>query len=244
MLWCGRLISGEGVRYDPARVDALATLPLPATVADLQYFVCATNWLHDSLPDYARVIAPLQDKLNAERSRIGRRNRNALNVATTWSDKERVEYNAVVALVADSALMTFPDADAELLLFTDASATGYGIVVTQVRDWDDSLPVDKQHHELVICKGGTFKKNELNWSVVEKKAFPIIKACQDLEYLLLRPKGFRLFCDHANLAYIYAPDVELKKHVRDRLQRWAMRLCGVHYTIEHISGEMNVWADR
>lgn len=53
MLWCGRLNSGEGVRHDPARVDALANLPLPATVADLQYFVCATNWLHDSLPDYA-----------------------------------------------------------------------------------------------------------------------------------------------------------------------------------------------
>ncbi|POM76484.1 Hypothetical protein PHPALM_6269 [Phytophthora palmivora] len=24
------------------------------------------------------------------------------------------------------------------------------------------------------------------------------------------------------------------KHVRDRLQRWAMRLCGLHYKIEHI----------
>ncbi|POM76543.1 Hypothetical protein PHPALM_6210 [Phytophthora palmivora] len=222
ILLCGRLISGEGVRHDPTRVIALAILPLPVTVADLQYFVCTTNWLHDSLPDYARMIAPLQDKLNAERSRIGRRNRNALNVATTRSANERAIYDAVVALVADSALMTFPDANAELLLFTDASATGYGIIVTQARDWDAALPVDRQHHELVICKGGTFKHSERNWSV---------------------PKGSRLFCDHANLAYIFPPDVELKKHVRDRLQRWAMRLCGLHYTIEHFPGEKHVWAD-
>ncbi|KAG2803767.1 hypothetical protein PC118_g18938 [Phytophthora cactorum] len=41
---CGRLISSEGVRHDPARVSALASLPLPATVDDLQYFVCATNY--------------------------------------------------------------------------------------------------------------------------------------------------------------------------------------------------------
>ncbi|OWZ18107.1 hypothetical protein PHMEG_0007862 [Phytophthora megakarya] len=139
--------------------------------------------------------------------------------------------------------MTFPDANADILFFTDASGTIYGIVVTQVRDWDASLPVDKQNHELVVCKGGTFKHSELNWSVVEKEAFLIVYAYQDLEYLLHRPKGFRLFCDHANLAYIFAPDVELKKHVRDQLQRWAMRLCGVHCTIEHIRGEQNVWAD-
>eukprot|EP00644_Phytophthora_capsici_P010650 jgi/Phyca11/104342/e_gw1.9.938.1 len=125
ILWCGRLISGAGVRHDPSRVSALTELPAPSTVADLQYFVCATNWLHDSLPDYARVIAPLQEKLNAERSRIGRRNRNALNVATTWSAGDQAAYDAVVALVRDSALMAFPDAEAELLLFTDASATGY-----------------------------------------------------------------------------------------------------------------------
>ncbi|POM74948.1 Hypothetical protein PHPALM_8009 [Phytophthora palmivora] len=159
ILWCGRLISGEGVRHDPTRVNALANLPLPVTVADLQYFVCATNWLHDSLPDYARMIAPLQDR-SWRKSRISLRwNWNALNVATTWSAKERAAYDAVVALVADSALMTFPDANAELLLFTDASAAGYGIIVTQVRDWDAALPVDRQHHELVI-----------------------FKACHDLEY--------------------------------------------------------------
>ncbi|KAG3060767.1 hypothetical protein PI125_g24834 [Phytophthora idaei] len=130
-----------------------------------------------------------------------------------------------------------------MLLFTDASATGYSIVVTQVRCWDASLPVDEQRHELIVCKGGMFKHSELNWTVVEKEAFPIVKACHELYYLLLRPNGFRLYCDHANLAYIFAPNVELKKHVRDHLQRWAMRLCGLHYTIEHIPGEKNVWAD-
>ncbi|OWY92604.1 hypothetical protein PHMEG_00038328 [Phytophthora megakarya] len=136
--------------------------------------------------------------------------------------------------------MEFPDPNAELLLFTDASATGYSIIVTPVRQWDALIPVDEQKHELIVCKGGMFTHAELNWTVVEKEAFPIVKACHDLDYLLLRPNGFRLYCDHANLAYIFAPGVELKKHVS--LQRWAMRLCGLHYTIEHIPGEKNAWA--
>ncbi|POM74029.1 Hypothetical protein PHPALM_9063 [Phytophthora palmivora] len=179
ILWRGRLFSADGVRHDPTRVDALSTLPLPVTVADLQRFIFATNWLHDSLPDYTRVIAPHPDRLEAEKKCIGRRNHP----------------------------------DAELCVFTDASLFGFSIVVTQ----------------------------EVTWQ--QGEAFPIVKACNDLEYLLLRPRGFRLFCDHANLIYIFAPHDELKKHVRDRLQRWAMRLRGLHYHVEHIGGDANVWAD-
>ncbi|KAJ8537358.1 hypothetical protein ON010_g13238 [Phytophthora cinnamomi] len=100
----------------------------------------------------------------------------------------------------------------KLLLFTDASAAGYSIVVMQVRQWDASLPVDEQQHELIVCKGGMFKHSELSWTVVEKEAYPIVKACHDLDYLLLRPNGFRLYCDHANLAYIFAPSCRRSAH--------------------------------
>lgn len=241
--WCGKLVSSDGIRHDPARVNALVELPLPATVADLQRFAFATNWLHDSLPDYARTVAPLHDKLKAEKKRIGRRNRNALQVATSWDSDEKAVYENVLSLVRDSALMAHHDPDAELCVFTDASLFGFGIVVTQVMQWQPGIPVERQNHQLIICKGGTFKHSQLNWTVVEKEAYPIVKACNDLEYLLLRPGGFRLFCDHANLIYIFAPHADLKKHVRDRLQRWEMRLCGLHYRIEHISGDANVWAD-
>ncbi|KAG2954699.1 hypothetical protein PC117_g945 [Phytophthora cactorum] len=89
VLWCGRLTSGDGVRSDPARVSAIYTVPLPTTVTDLQYFICTTNWLQNPLPDYARMIAPLQTKLATEKKRIGGRIRNALAAAEAWTDPER-----------------------------------------------------------------------------------------------------------------------------------------------------------
>ncbi|GMF26763.1 unnamed protein product [Phytophthora lilii] len=85
--------------------------------------------------------------------------------------------SAVVNLIRDSALMAFPDPDAEMLFLTDATAVGYSIIVTQFRIWDALLPVDKQQHEMIVCKGGLFKHSEENWSVVEKEAFPIVNAC-------------------------------------------------------------------
>ena len=37
--WCGRIISGTGVKHDPERILALQQLPMPITGADLQQYV-------------------------------------------------------------------------------------------------------------------------------------------------------------------------------------------------------------
>ncbi|OWZ12280.1 hypothetical protein PHMEG_00014582 [Phytophthora megakarya] len=96
---------------------------------------------------------------------------------------------------------------------------------------------------MLICRGGTFIKSQNNWSVVEKEGYPIVRACGDFEYLLDREKGFHIYCDHSNLIQIFAPGREVKQHVKGRLQRWALRITGCRYTIEHIPGERNLWAD-
>jgi len=112
-----------------------------------------------------------------------------------------------------------------------------------VRAWDPNCPVEDQQHSLAIGKGGMFQGAQRSWPIIEKEASPIIKACDELEHVLLRNKGFRLYCDHANLIYLFSPKKDVKQYVHDRLQRWSLRLLGMRYTIEHISGEHNLWAD-
>ncbi|KAE9358743.1 hypothetical protein PF008_g2540 [Phytophthora fragariae] len=71
--WCGKLIDGEGVEHNPERLAALRPMPLPPTGAALQHFLCALNWLRDSMVDYARTTAPLQEKLEQVMRARGRR---------------------------------------------------------------------------------------------------------------------------------------------------------------------------
>ncbi|KAG3088750.1 hypothetical protein PI125_g18250 [Phytophthora idaei] len=71
------------------------------------------------------MITPLQAKRPAEKNRVGGRSRNTLNAAMTWTIEEQAAYNDVLSLVRDSALMASPNPDAELLVFTDASISGY-----------------------------------------------------------------------------------------------------------------------
>ncbi|OWY92475.1 hypothetical protein PHMEG_00038518 [Phytophthora megakarya] len=111
----------------------------------------SSNWLHDCLVDYPRTVAPLQAKLDVERKRIGHRSRNALNVTLDWTAKETSTYADVLALIATSALRSFPSDDDEVCVFKDVSLDGYIIVVTLVHHWDDAKHVDKQSHVMVVC---------------------------------------------------------------------------------------------
>ncbi|OWZ10999.1 hypothetical protein PHMEG_00016043 [Phytophthora megakarya] len=220
--WCGHLISRDRVEHDPAQVEALQALPLPATERDVQYFLCAANWQRESIVDYARHAVPLQDKLDTALKGTSTRRQHALRIPLTWND------------IVNTAFL--PDPSQEICMFTDTSDIGYSIVVTQVADWKDELQAKELQYQLL----GT---SQLNWSIVEKEAFPIVQACTTLEYLLQRSNDFKLYCNHANLISIFAPDNDLKKHARANLQRWAMLLTGYIYTIEHIPGASNLWAD-
>ncbi|KAG4043415.1 hypothetical protein PC123_g21115 [Phytophthora cactorum] len=139
--------------------------------------------------------------------------------------------------------MTFPEDGREMCVFVDTSQDDYLIILTGVEEWNNEMRGEEQDHRLTIGKGRVFRDSQVRWSIIDKKAYPIIRACQDLSNELQRTKCFRLLCDPSSNIYVFAPGAELKKHIRDRLQRWSMRLCGMRYAIEHIPGASNLWSD-
>ncbi|GMF12467.1 unnamed protein product [Phytophthora lilii] len=241
--WCGRLIDGEGVRHDPERVAALSSLPLPSTAAALQKLLCASNWLRESIVNFAQHAAPLQAKLEAAFDGHSRKQRYAEGIELTWTPVEVRQYRGFLACVANSTKLSFPSETATVCVTTDASDRGWSLIVSQVENWDDAKHLTEQTHELILCKGGMFKGAQLSWSIAEKEGYPIIRAAKDLEYLLHRATGFKLFCDHANLIQIFCPHSEIRKHVRGKLQRWSLMLSEYRYEIEHVKGSDNILAD-
>ncbi|OWZ07165.1 LOW QUALITY PROTEIN: hypothetical protein PHMEG_00020479 [Phytophthora megakarya] len=95
--WCGMLIDGEGVEYVSARLVVLRKMPLPPTGAALQHFLCALNWLRDSM---------MLEKVMRERER----RKPPLSGATVeWSADEQVAFRRILAMVADFFKLFFLD---------------------------------------------------------------------------------------------------------------------------------------
>ncbi|KAE9000966.1 hypothetical protein PR001_g18645 [Phytophthora rubi] len=241
--WCGRVLDRQGVRHDPERIDTLRQMPYPTTAAELQQFVCAINWMRDSIVDYARQVAPLQKRLDAALATTKRTRRAAAGIELHLTEEERCAFDKVKEMFATSATLDFPDDSATTCLFSDASDTGWALIVTQVANFDPKRPATEQQHRLLHCMSGSFTGSQLNWTVTEKEALPIVIACEKLDYLLLRPKPFRMYCDHRNLIHMFAPHQSVKKHVKGKLLRWSMKLMNFRYVVEHVPGSENVWAD-
>jgi hypothetical protein len=58
--YCGRLITKDGVRFDPKNMEALQTMQEPQNGADLVQYVAAVNCMRGAIPSYSKRVAPLQ----------------------------------------------------------------------------------------------------------------------------------------------------------------------------------------
>jgi hypothetical protein len=61
--YCERLITKDGVRFDPKNMEALQTMHEPQNGADLVQYVAALKWMQSAIPNYSRSWAPIQAAL-------------------------------------------------------------------------------------------------------------------------------------------------------------------------------------
>eukprot|EP00644_Phytophthora_capsici_P011958 jgi/Phyca11/106580/e_gw1.12.674.1 len=78
--WCGRVLTKDGVAYDPKKIESLVQMPPPTTAGALQQFLCAAGWMRSSLVDFARTSQPLQTRLDHELTGTRRTKRIATNI--------------------------------------------------------------------------------------------------------------------------------------------------------------------
>uniref|UniRef100_H3H555 Reverse transcriptase n=1 Tax=Phytophthora ramorum TaxID=164328 RepID=H3H555_PHYRM len=248
--WCGRMISAQGVRHCPERIQGLVEMQAPQTAGDLQQFLCAVNWMRQSIPEFTRITAVLYDALDRAAQIAGSRKKVKLARVrledVSWGADEMAGVEAVRDALLNMVPLAHPSPTADLCLYSDASNDYWGAVVTMLDPEELKLPRAEQHHRPLAFLSGRFVGAAQRWPTIEKEAFAIVEAVRRLEYLLLRPRGFHLFTDHRNLVYIfnpYATDGMMARYQADKLQRWALALMSFRYVIEHVPGEENAWGD-
>ena len=250
--WCGRIISHEGIRYNPEKLQGLIDLKDPRTAADLFEFVCAFGWMRSHIPDFAKLVEPLNTvvseafNLVKAATRKKERIKNVLLTRLTWAEEQvqcvRACKNELIRMMA----MNFPDPRQSLCVFTDASLTHWGGILTQVPPEDMSLPFADQRHSPLGCVSGAFRESARHWPIIEKEAYAIVETISRFHYLTAQPQGFYIFCDHANLIYLFSPlpsSALLSKTTEAKLLRWRLSIASYYYVIEHIAGADNIWAD-
>ena len=246
--FCGRLISKDGVQFDPRNFAAISKMPKPRQGGELQQLLCATNWMRASIPSYSELVAPLHNLMEQVYKLKGSRTKRSVKkfpLTGLWGTEHDHAFTALIENIVHSTKLAFLKKDHSVCLFTDASETHWASMLTQLPTTEMKLSLEKQNHEPLAFLSGSFTGSSSRWSIPEKEGFAIVESMTRLEHLTVG-RVVSIFTDHATLVYLFDPigqNPGIARHTASKLMRWALRLSSYSYVIEHISGDKNVWAD-
>lgn len=134
----------------------------------------------------------------------------------------REKIHQVIKEINEFGVLKFPNFDEEFNLQTDASEHGIGGVLYQ-------------KHGIIGYFSKKLNDTEMNYSIVEKEMFAIIKNLEHFNNIIAGYK-VKIYCDNRNCLF-------KSKNNNPRMTRWKLLLNEYDYTLDQIEGKRNVLAD-
>ena len=113
--YLGAIISEEGIKPDPAKVDAISNMPIPTDKAGVQCLLGMVNFLANHIPDMSTITAPLQDFVKTD-------------THFQWADEHNKAIDKLKAILTNSSILQYfnPTVRSTINIQADASQHGLG----------------------------------------------------------------------------------------------------------------------
>src|SRR5579863_7951642 len=197
----GMIVSHNGIKMDPEKVNAILKWPEPTNVKQVRAFLGPCNFYRRFIKDYAIISRPMVDL-------------TCKDILFNFGDKERASFEALKAAFTTAPVLQYPDQDREFRLETDASEFAVGGVISVKCDDSEFRPVAYMSHSMT--------PPERNYPIHDKEMLAIIKATEAWRhYLEATPYAFEIHTDHNNLLY-FTKSQNLSKQ-QARWQQWMTR---------------------
>jgi hypothetical protein len=250
VLFCGRLYSKTGVRFNPEYIRSVTHMSTPITVDQLRTYLASANWMRGGVARFSELAGPLNDILTTGLAKCKRPTQRAAQKVVLaeigWNHIHDAALEALNKAIAADVMLACPDHKLQMCMYTDASDLHWAGIVTQCVPEELNKPPMEQHHFPLAFVSGSFDEAQKKWPTIEKEGFAIKTTTLKCAHLLHHPKGFKIFTDHANLGYLFNPNPALaagRRQAADRIERWLIAMRAFNYDIQHIKGVDNVASD-
>jgi transposase InsO family protein len=218
LVFVGHLVSAEGIRPDPSKIESVRSYPVPKCTRDIRSFVGLCSYYRKFIENFSTIAASLHH-LQSDK------------VKFVWTAECQIAFEALKLALINHPILVSPDFNLPFFIKTDASDKGVGFVLGQIVDGA----------ERVIAYGSkTLNRAQRNYSTSDKECYAVVYACKaNKHYLLGRP--FIVYTDHMALKYLQT--MKLGQDLSGRLARYQMFLQQFQYEVQYKKGSANNDAD-
>jgi hypothetical protein len=213
----GFIIDAEGIRMDPAKLEAINAWPTPTSVRDAQSFLGFCNFYRQFIEGYSTIAKPLTDLTKK-------------GTSFYWNDQENAAFLGLKKAFSEADILRHADPTRPYTLETDASGYAMGAILSQMFD-DGFHPIDFFSRK--------FTPTEMNYTVTDKEMLAIHDAFQHWRhYLEGAPHETTVLTDHQALVYFAK-----KKNPDPQKVRWLQFLQNFNYNIVYRPGRLGTKPD-
>lgn len=217
-LFLGHRVNKEGIFPDESKFEAVKNFPRPKNRKQVRSFLGLTGYYRKFIKDYGKIAGPL-NKLTST------------NVDFSWGDQQEIAFEKLKNLLINPPVLIYPDFQKEFILTTDASGTGIGAVLSQLREGKDRP---------IAFASRALNKRELattHESATEKELLAIVWAVKHFRQYLYGRK-FTVYTDHQPLRYMNA-----MCNNNNRLMKYKIELAEFDFEVKYKQGKINTNAD-
>jgi len=212
----GLIVSGEGVRPDPEKIEALNHLTRPKTKDELLSFVCMMQSNAEFIPNFSVKAAKLREMTKKESK-------------FRWGQEQQKCYEDLIVAFRNSALLQYFDGSQPTFIFVDAHQSGLGAILAQGETVDRARPV--------AMASRCTSQAEKHYPQLDLEATSIDFGLRRFrDYLVGSPHTIKVITDHKPLTTIFNG----RRKGSIRTQRVKLRHQDIPYTVQYQKGAQNI----
>ncbi|XP_053685985.1 uncharacterized protein K02A2.6-like [Sabethes cyaneus] len=219
--YLGQILDGDGIRPDPGKTSAIATMPPPQDVPSLRSYLGAVNYYAKYIPEMRKLRFPMDQLLKSGAKWI-------------WSDSCQRSFNRFREILQSPLALTHYNPTMELIVSADASNYGIGARIAHKLPDGSVKPISYASRSLTPA--------ESNYSQIEKEGLALIFAVTRFHRMIFG-RHFVLETDHKPLLAIFGSKKGIPVYTANRLQRWALTLLLYDFSIKYVSTDSFGYAD-
>ena len=211
--YIGHIISKDGVKPDPEKVQDILNMPAPQDRAAVQRLLGMVTYLAKFIPQMSQVTQPIRVLLNKD-------------THFEWSYEQAKAFNRLKQTLTSEPVLAFYDVRKDIELHTDASEYGLGATIIQ-----EGKPVAYASRSLT--------DTERKYAQIEKELLSIVFGCERFNQYLYA-KNVTVYTDHKPLVAKIDKPVNTASA---RLQRLFLRLQKYSLHFIYKPGKLHVIPD-